>query len=210
MAERKEAKRGQMLSATAAQREAGHMRKAIADRNKRIRDAVKEATAKRKAEERARRVQEAAEARQREEEERERLRAAQTTRESLPRQASADARGRSRESPPGTGERVYGGARLTEEEGDRVEVGADDENQQRDTVAEIADLARQGVRPVPRRIPAPTAAFEMLFNNMTFPGADAEPGVILAAIINNQHSIAQQNALLLKAVQNKNEVRNFD
>ncbi len=216
MAERKEAKQGQYLSTTAAHREAGHMRKAIADRNKRVRDAVKEANARQKAQDRARRAQEQAEARQREEEERERLREAQNanrSRASLPRQASSDARRNARaESPPGRGERLpyAGGARLnvaSEEDlqptADQGEGNAD----RRDIVREIIDLGREGVRPVPRRGTGPTAAFQELIDAMTFPGAQAEPGEILAAIINNQYQLAQQNATILKAVQNKNEVR---
>ncbi len=220
LVERKEAKPGP-LSNTAAQREAGHMRKAVADRNRRITNAIKEASQRRKAEERARRQQEAADAKRREEEERQRLREEQAqalrgTRESLPRAASIASRNRTiiETTPEGTplNPRLSSSSVATGSEREPDPAAAE----QRDvegppedrpvTIDDIENIVRGGVRPQPRRNTGPPPAFQSLIDDMIFPDADVEPGRLFAALIHNQQQLAYQNALVLKAVQNKNEV----
>ncbi len=208
------------------------MRKVIADRNRRVTNAVQEATKRKKAEERARRAADAAEAKRQEEEERARLReaqASQRTRESLPREASStsrsryegaempnprrlnvrvssehesDAASRQAEEPaeaPPAGDEANANAEV------RPEAGA----QQQATVDEIIEIGRTGVRPQPRRqTTATTAPFQDLLDGMRFPVADeTEVAELFTALFENQRSLAQQNALLMRAVQNKNEVK---
>ena len=203
MAERKEAPRGKPLSKTTAQREYSHMRKAITDRNRRQTQARVEETKRRKAEERAARAREAAEARRLEEEERERLRqedrrnAAMTT----PTRQSAAAD----EAAP-TQEVVEPRPRSQRAARNRNNRGADDADE--DDQDEVQQFqVPDAVHPAPRvGNRAQVRAFQQLMEEMVTPDENATPTQVLAAMIQNQLNLANQNAAIMNALQSRNEV----
>ncbi len=214
MAERKEYTQGRLLSKSAAQREYSHIKRVIQQRNRRVTLARQEETRKKKAEERAERAREAAEAKRREEEERERLRQANVSRQSLPRAASIAARSSIPVEAPGTGERLPMGGRMSTSDVGSASVNFEEVRRDVQDEPPVADPANilagiDGVRPQPRgsgrQLPQ---TFQNLIDAMVMPeDENATPAEILAAILQNQINMANQNAAIMRAIESNKEVR---
>ena len=211
MVERRECRKGP-LSKTAAQREFAHMKKVIVDRNRRITNARIEETKRMKAAERARRAAEAAEAKRIEEEERQRLAAESAgRRQSLPRAASSAIGSLAEPAPPR--ERMpY--ARLSGSDVQSVPISVDEneqaeaETQPGPVTAEDLVAGLEAIRPQPRagQRPVPTA-FQQSLDAMENPDAhEVTAAEMFNAILANQTRLANQNAIIMRTIQSKNEV----